>query len=106
MNEKYLEIIKRVDTDFFTRINTDKYPPHYIFNQTWPNTATGLAEEGDFSGQAFTDALTVVIEYNKKYYVYFNGKPAYIVEEPINPEFFEDLKNHRLVEKLEAFKKY
>lgn len=113
-----METLKAVNIDFFSRMGREYmvyaskeqkdaiFPKYTIFMQTWSDTATGLAEEGDFVGQAFTDAYTVVLEWDEKFYVYFAGQPAYVVEAPINDAFFEDLTNQKLLPKVEALKRY
>ena len=113
-----METLKAVNIDFFSRMGREDmfyssneqkdaiFPKYTIFMQTWPDTATGLAEDGDFAGQAFTDAYTVVLEWDEKFYVYFAGQPAYVVEAPINDVFFEDLISQNLLPKVEALKTY
>lgn len=92
------------------------------FMQTWADTATGFKTEGGFAGQAFTDEYTTVMEmrwcvyeeddkrkwHDSKdviYGVFFGNKLAYM---SINPkeQFFEDLKNRRMLAWREAMETY
>ena len=63
-----------------------------VFSQVWGSTALGFDGVG---GSAMTEAYTTVIVANSVYYVYFDGRIAYKVENP-TAMFFEDLRNHRL----------
>lgn len=62
----------------------------YMFPQVWGSTALGFEGIG---GCALTTAYTVVVcdEENKLYGVFFDERPAYLVENP-SEVFFEDLK--------------
>lgn len=82
----------------------------FVFPQTWSSTALGFDKQCCFSGQAITEAYTVVVEMtsyhpivnqettgfdikeleDKVYAVFFDGKLAYICSNP-NQEFFDDL---------------
>lgn len=69
------------------------------FNQTWQNT--GLGFNPVFSGQAITDAYTTVVKTMTiksgvyKYYVFFNGRFAYSVENATDA-FLKDLDKREL----------
>ena len=66
----------------------------YMFTQTWSTTALGF--DVMIAGQAFTDALTTVLHtFDDRYFVFFDGRIAYVVENPTE-KFFEDLKNHNM----------
>ena len=74
------------------------------FIQVWSTTALGF--DYTFSGQAITPAYTTVVEtIDGKYYVFFDGRFAYCVENPTE-EFRKDLANLSLksVEKAMAAK--
>ena len=113
-----METLKAVNIDFFSRMGREDmfyssneqkdaiFPKYTIFMQTWSDTATGLAEEGDFAGQAFTDAYTVVLEWDESFYVYLSKRLAYCDKDTINNLFFEDLINQNLHPKVEALKTY
>ncbi len=73
------------------------------FNQSWGSTALGFEGLG---GQAFTDALTVVIQSMENSYVYFGGKFAYSVEGFGCPKFREDLQAQKLTSVKEAKSRY
>ena len=92
------------------------------FLQTWADTATGFNLKKGFAGQAFTDEYTTVMEMrwcvyeeddkrkwhdsrNVIYGVFFGNKLAYL---SINPkeQFFEDLKNRRMLAWREAMETY
>lgn len=88
-----------------TRVSTGEFLPRRpqaheclklgAFDQTWPNTACGFA---GVAGQAFTNALTVVVEGPLGYVcVYFGGRLAYHIGKP-NSRFFEDLAKRQLLE--------
>jgi len=82
----------------------------FVFPQTWSSTALGFDKQCCFSGQAITEAYTVVVEMtsyqpianqeklgfdikeldDKVYAVFFDGKLAYMCLNP-NQEFFDDL---------------
>lgn len=82
----------------------------FVFPQTWSSTALGFDKQCCFSGQAITEAYTVVVEMtsyqsianqeklgfnikeldDKVYAVFFNGKLAYMCLNP-NQKFFDDL---------------
>ena len=82
----------------------------FVFPQTWSSTALGFDNQCWFSGQAITDAYTVVVEMipyqpipnqeklgfdikeldDKVYAVFFDGKLAYMCLNP-NQKFFDDL---------------
>ena len=82
----------------------------FVFPQTWSSTALGFDKQCCFSGQAITDAYTVVVEMtpyqpilnqeklgfdikeldDKVYAVFFDSKLAYMCLNP-NQEFFDDL---------------
>lgn len=82
----------------------------YVFPQTWSSTALGFDNQCGFSGQAITDAYTVVVEMipyqsivnqkklgfnikkldDKVYAVFFDSKLAYMCLNP-NQKFFDDL---------------
>lgn len=82
-----------------------------MFPQVWPNTAGGFSEPGMVSGQAFTTEITTVMKVyvhdtEEEYYgVFFDDKPAYIVDNA-NETFFEDLKNRNLKSRYDAQKVY
>lgn len=82
-----------------------------MFPQTWGNTAGGFSEPGMVSGQAFTTQFTTVMrvyvhDTEEEYYgVFFDNKPAYIVDNA-NETFFKDLKERRLKGTYEAKKAY
>ena len=77
-----------------------------MFMQTWSNTATGFDLEPVYSGQAFTDEYTTVMElewyelsivdnklHQKSLYgVFFGNKLAYILKNP-NQKFEFDFRN-------------
>lgn len=92
------------------------------FMQTWADTATGFNLKRGFAGQAFTDEYTTVMEmrwcvyeeddkrkwHDSKdviYGVFFGNELAYLF---INPkeQFFEDLKNRRMLAQREAMETY
>lgn len=77
------------------------------FVQTWSDTSTGLGMPGGFSGQAMTDAYTVVVhELNSDMYVvFYDTEPAYIVDHP-SKRFLDDLRNRNLLEKYKAEEAY
>ncbi len=82
----------------------------FVFPQTWSSTALGFDKQCCFSGQAITEAYTVVVEMtsyqpvanqeklsfdikeleDKVYAVFFDSKLAYMCLNP-NQEFFNDL---------------
>lgn len=82
----------------------------FVFPQTWSSTALGFDKQCCFSGQAITEAYTVVVEMtsyqpianqeklgfdikeldDKVYAVFFDSKLAYMCLNP-NQEFFDDL---------------
>lgn len=82
----------------------------FVFPQTWGSTALGFDKQCCFSGQAITEAYTVVVEMtsyqsianqeklgfdikeldDKVYAVFFDSKLAYMCLNP-NQEFFDDL---------------
>lgn len=82
-----------------------------MFPQTWPNTAGGFSEPGMMAGQAFTTQFTTVMRVyvhniEKEYYgVFFDTKPAYIVDNA-NETFFNDLKEHNLKTRYDAQEAY
>lgn len=95
-----------------------------VFLQTWPDTAIGLrTDPSQIAGQALTDAYTTVLHlswHDKKegktyaeifggkhecWQVFFDGKPAYIVDEP-KDAFFEDLKDRNMSSLLDAEGRY
>lgn len=81
----------------------------YVFPQTWSSTALGFDKQCCFSGQAITEAYTVVVEMtsykfesgkdirgivykeleDKVYAVFFDGRIAYMCLNP-NSDFFRD----------------
>lgn len=73
------------------------------FTQSWGSTALGFEGLG---GQAFTDALTVVLQSTENYYVYFGGKFAYSVEVPGCTQFIKDLRMQCLISVADAKKQY
>lgn len=82
-----------------------------MFPQTWPDTAGGFSGPGMVAGQAFTTQFTTVMrvyvhDTQEEYYgVFFDNKPAYIVDNA-NETFFKDLRNRQLKSKYEAEKVY
>lgn len=105
LEEKYSENIGEM---CFPALTTE------MFLQTWSNTACGL-DEGGMSGQAFTNAYTVVCimkwanrndnEGHSAVGVYFKGKFAYFLSDPCDL-FYSDLKSHMLVSRREAWLRY
>lgn len=81
-----------------------------VFPQVWPNTACGidLTRKGEpcISGQSLTECYTVIVDVRAigKYYIFFDGIPAYIVDYDCN-KFDNDLKNSNL-EPLSGAGKY
>lgn len=84
------------------------------FRQTWMNTGCGWTEPMQITGQALTEDYTTVASIQKTvpngtakmkekwaYVVFFGNKGAYTVTDP-KPEFFEDLKNRRMLGRYEA----
>lgn len=69
----------------------------YMFPQTWGSTALGFDEENVFSGQAMTDAYTVVFHEieSETYFVFFDDKLAYAVYDP-SEIFYADFANRKL----------
>lgn len=104
---------EKVKSDYGFSENIIPYFKFDVFLQTWPNTALGFSKPGYVSGQAFTNAYTVVVtltmttwyrsegtvNYNKVDKiicgVFFNNDLGYIVENP-NGKFYEDLKNRNM----------
>ena len=82
-----------------------------MFPQTWGNTAGGFSEPGMMSGRAFTTQFTTVMrvcvhDTKEEYYgVFFDNKPAYIVDNA-NEAFFKDLKEQKLKTRYDAQKAY
>lgn len=82
-----------------------------MFPQTWPDTAGGFSEPGMVAGQAFTTQFTTVMrvyvhDTEEEYYgVFFDNKPAYIVDNA-NETFFKDLKEHNLKTRYDAQEVY
>ncbi len=93
-----------------------------VFIQTWADTATGFNLKSGFAGQALTDEYTTVIEMRWRVYtdddkrkwrdcddviygVFFGNELAYVF---INPkeQFFEDLKNRKMLAQREAMGTY
>lgn len=68
-----------------------------MFPQVWSDTSCGLGRPGDFSGQAFTEAYTVVVYEHRTdcYFVYFSGRFAYAVHDPL-PIFLADLNKRKM----------
>ena len=92
------------------------------FMQTWADTSTGFNLKSGFAGEALTDEYTTVMEmrwciykeddkrkWNDSkdviYGVFFGNELAYML---INPkeQFFEDLKNRRMLAQREAMETY
>lgn len=89
----------------------DKYHVQDIkmFKQTWSSTALGFDIGNIISGQAFTTAWTIVVQAlvgdKELWFVFFNGRIAYVVNNPTD-EFFEDLKTEKMVYCSEAQERY
>ena len=74
------------------------------FIQVWSNTALGF--DYSFAGQTITPAYTTVVEtLDGKFYVFFNGRLAYCVENPTE-EFRKDLSNLSMKSVSKARGKY
>lgn len=75
-----------------------------MFSQVWASTALGF---GGIGGAAMTDAYTVVLEsyLGAGYCVYFGGQFAYRIERPTD-EFFQDMRDRRMVAVSGARKRY
>ena len=96
LNNLFFEAIKNayaVEKDLNT-LEHAKVTNIITFLQTWSSTALGFNRP--FSGQAFTDAYTTVVECEDgKYYVFFDGSYAYSVDKP-NKTFMDDLAKHEM----------
>lgn len=122
MRNRYpnLELIDYI----FMQVIKERYPDvisnkHYmetrveVFEQTWPNTATGFDQPGYASGQAFTSEYTTVIELNwtkdnmtnTLFGVFFGNRFAYIVDDP-NETFYKDLEKRNMSGVHKAKEKY
>lgn len=66
-----------------------------VFPQTWGSTALGF--DGEFGGQAFTQAYTTVVHESLTgtYVVFFGDRPAYKVQDATD-QFFTDLSERNL----------
>lgn len=92
-----------VDT-MMSSIEHDNIVNVISFIQTWPNTALGF--DYSFAGQAITPAYTTVVEtLDGKFYIFFNGRFAYCVENPTD-EFRRDLSSLSMRSVSEAREKY
>lgn len=70
-----------------------------MFEQSWGSTALGF---GGIGGAAISSAYTIIIWNGlSDYVVYFNGRPAYRVNDP-NRKFFEDIAARNMVEVRKA----
>ena len=81
------------------------------FPQTWGSTCTGFDVtkdgRGAFGGDAMTTEYTTVVYECKTetYLVFFGDRPCYAVHNP-TMEFYEDLKERRLVSLSESKERY
>lgn len=93
-------IVKKENPDM-KWINFDAY----VFPQTWGSTALGF--DGEIGGQAMTKAYTTVFYCNntKEYYVFFEERFAYRVENP-TPAFLQDLDDRHMSSVSKAKNKY
>lgn len=74
-----------------------------VFEQMWGNTALGFNGIG---GDSMTSAWThVVITEEGRYFVFFDGRLAYCVENPTD-EFIDDLAKNDMKSVREALTKY
>ena len=64
-----------------------------MFPQYWSDTSLGFCS--GYAGQAMTLAYSIVLTDNRKYIVYFDGRPAYSIIRP-HHSFFEDVNHGRL----------
>ena len=106
MENKFRELVS-VACDIDTRMSCIEHAQIanvISFIQVWANTALGF--DYTFSGQAITPAYTTVVEtIDGKYYVFFDGRFAYCVENPTD-EFRKDLGEHNLGSVQKAREKY
>lgn len=81
------------------------------FPQIWGNTCTGfdITEDGKatIGGDAMTTEYTTVVheENTETYLVFFGDRPCYVVHNPTK-EFYEDLKERRLVSLSKSKERY
>ena len=106
MIDKFRELVNvicNVDTSF-SMIEHDRIVNVISFIQTWSDTALGF--EHIFAGSAITPAYTTVIEtIDEKFYIFFDGKFAYCVDNPTD-EFRNDLSKLRMASVSKAKEKY
>lgn len=88
----------------------DTFPHFDTFIQMWGSTCLGfdVDDSGNsmFGGQMMTEAYTTIVELSLTLFIVcFDEEPCYAVTNPTN-EFYEDIRNRRMVSKSEAGKRY